>query len=57
MGDAHARWINQNTRSTNSRTGNLKKLDRPLADFGNTTCSKTDVFGALEGSGRGVPTG
>ena len=53
--------FNQNTRSTDSRTGkrclaNLKKSGRPLADFGNTICSKTDVCGALEGSGRGVLT-
>jgi hypothetical protein len=33
-----------------------KKSGRPLADFGNTICSKTDVCGALEGSGRGVLT-
>jgi hypothetical protein len=42
--------FNQNTRSTNSRTGNLKKLDRPLADVGKIVCSKTEVCGALEGS-------
>jgi hypothetical protein len=30
-----------------------KKLGRPLADFGNTICSKIDVCGALEGSVHG----